>query len=146
MRSIRAEARHGMSESNNPGATELKQLMGRVLDSPASEAFGHFVVRRIALNDMAPNADEAVLDGVEASPDGGAAMAEAHLLSLPDEERDDLLERAATETGRRLHAAAFTLLTATGAARLSVEITPEMVAVAAVTELGDSIPPDASGS
>jgi hypothetical protein len=146
MRSTRAEARHGMSESNNPGATELKQLMGRVLDSPASEAFGHFVVRRIALNDMAPNADEAVLDGVEASPDGGAAMAEAHLLSLPDEERDDLLERAATETGRRLHAAAFTLLTAAGAAHLSVEITPEMVAVAAVTELGDSIPPDASGS
>jgi len=135
-----------MSESNNPGATELKQLMGRVLDSPASEAFGHFVVRRIALNDMAPNADEAVLDGVEESPDGGAAMAEAHLLSLPDAERDDLLERAATETGRRLHAAAFTLLTAAGAARLSVEITPEMVAVAAVTELGDSIPPDASQS
>jgi hypothetical protein len=135
-----------MSESNNPGATELKQLMGRVLDSPASEAFGHFVVRRIALNDMAPNADEAVLDGVDESPDGGAAMAEAHLLSLPDEERDDLLERAATETGRRLHAAAFTLLTAAGAARLSVEITPEMVAVAAVTELGDSIPPDASRS
>jgi hypothetical protein len=135
-----------MSESNNPGATELKQLMGRVLDSPASEAFGHFVVRRIALNDMAPNADEAVLDGVEESPDGGAAMAEAHLLSLPDAQRDDLLERAATETGRRLHAAAFTLLTAAGAARLSVEITPEMVAVAAVTELGDSIPPDASQS
>jgi hypothetical protein len=135
-----------MSESNNPGATELKQLMGRVLDSPASEAFGHFVVRRIALNDMAPNADEAVLDGVEESPDGGAAMAEAHLLSLPDEQRDDLLERAATETGRRLHSAAFTLLTAAGAARLSVEITPEMVAVAAVTELGDSIPPDASRS
>jgi hypothetical protein len=135
-----------MSESNNPGATELKQLMGRVLDSPASEAFGHFVVRRIALNDMAPNADEAVLDGVEESPDGGAAMAEAHLLSLPDAQRDDLLERAATETGRRLHAAAFTLLTAAGAARLSVEITPEMVAVAAVTELGDSIPPNASQS
>jgi hypothetical protein len=135
-----------MSKSDNPGGTELKQLMGRVLDSPASEAFGHFVVRRIALNDMAPNADEAVLDGIEASPDGGAAMAEAHLLGLPDEERDDLLERAATETGRRLHAAAFTLLTAAGAARLPVEITPEMVAVAAVTELGDSIPPDASRS
>jgi hypothetical protein len=135
-----------MSESNNPGGTELKQLMGRVLDSPASEAFGHFVVRRIALNDMAPNADEALLDGIDESPDGGAAMAEAHLLSLPDAERDDLLERAATETGRRLHAAAFTLLTAAGAARLSVEITPEMVAVAAVTELGDSIPPDASRS
>lgn len=135
-----------MSDRNNPGATELKQLMGRVLDSPASEAFGHFVVRRIALNDMAPNADDAVLDGIEASPDGGAAMAEAHLLGLPDEERDGLLERAATETGRRLHAAAFTLLTAAGAARLPVEITPEMVAVAAVTELGDSIPPDASAS
>jgi hypothetical protein len=131
-----------MSESENPGATELKQLMGRVLQSSASEAFGHFIVRRIALNDMAPNADDAVLEGVEESPDGGAAMAEAHLLSLPDEERDEILERAATETGRRLHAAAFALLTAADAARLPVEVTPEMVALAAVTELGDSPPPD----
>jgi hypothetical protein len=138
--------REGMSDSNNPGATELKQLMGRVLQSTASEAFGHFVVRRIALNDMAPNADDAVLDGIDESPDGGAAMAEAHLLGLPDEERDELLERAATETGRRLHAAAFTLLAAAGAARLPIEITPEMVAVAAVTELGDSIPPDVNRS
>jgi hypothetical protein len=135
-----------MSESNNPGATELKQLMGRVLQSGASEEFGHFVVRRIALSDMAPNADEAVLDGIDESPDGGAAMAEAHLLGLPEHERDVLLERAATETGRRLHAAAFTLLTAAAAARLPVEITPEMVAVAAVTELGDAIPPDANRS
>jgi hypothetical protein len=135
-----------MSESDNPGATELKQLMGRVLQSSASEAFGHFIVRRIALNDMAPNADHAVLDGVEESPDGGAAMAEAHLLSLPDEERDEILERAATETGRRLHAAAFTLLIAADAARLDVEVTPEMVALAAVTELGDSIPPEARPS
>ena len=130
-----------MSERDNPGGTELKQLMGRVLDSQASEAFGHFVVRRIALNNMAPSADEAVLEGIDESPDGGAAMAEAHLLSLSDEERDDLLERAATETGRRLHAAAFALLTAAGAARLPVEVTPEMVALAAVTELGDSPPP-----
>lgn len=135
-----------MSESDNPGATELKQLMGRVLQSSASEAFGHFIVRRIALNDMAPNADHAVLDGIEESPDGGAAMAEAHLLSLPDDERDEILERAATETGRRLHAAAFTLLIAADAARLDVEVTPEMVALAAVTELGDSIPPDARPS
>ena len=135
-----------MSESDNPGATELKQLMGRVLQSSASEAFGHFIVRRIALNDMAPNADHAVLDGIEESPDGGAAMAEAHLLSLPDDERDEILERAATETGRRLHAAAFTLLIAADAARLDVEVTPEMVALAAVTELGDSIPPEARPS
>jgi hypothetical protein len=69
-------------------------------------------------------------------------MAEAHLLSLPDSERQALIERAATETGRRLHAAAFALLAAAGAARLPVEITPEMVAVAAITELGDSIPPE----
>jgi hypothetical protein len=135
-----------MSESDNPGATELKQLMGRVLQSSASEAFGHFIVRRIALNDMAPNADHAVLDGIEESPDGGAAMAEAHLLSLPDDERDEILERAATETGRRLHAAAFTLLIAADAARLDVEVTPEMVALAAVTELGDSIPPESRPS
>lgn len=54
-----------MSERDNPGGTELKQLMGRVLDSQASEAFGHFVVRRIALNNMAPNADEAVLEGID---------------------------------------------------------------------------------
>lgn len=135
-----------MSESDNRGATELKQLMGRVLQSSASEAFGHFVVRRVALNDMAPNADEAVLDGIDESPDGGAAMAEAHLLGLPDQERDELVERAATEAGRRLHAAAFALLTAAGAARLPVEITPEMVALAAVTELGDSVPPDARRS
>jgi hypothetical protein len=131
-----------MSESNKPGATELKQLMGRVFDSGASEAFGHFMVRQVALGHMAPNADDAVLEGVEASPDGGAAMAEAHLLGLPEHEREALLERAATETGRRLHAAAFALLAAVGAARLAVDVTPEMVAVAAITELGDS-PPDA---
>ena len=131
-----------MSDTNKPGAVELKELMGRVLDSDVSEAFGHFMVRQIALNDMAPAANEALLDGIEESPDGGAAMAEAHLLGLPDEQRERLLERAATETGRRLHAAAFALLAAAGAARLPVEITPEMVAVAAITELGDSVPLD----
>ena len=132
-----------MSDANKPGATELKELMGRVFDSDASEAFGEFIVRHVALNDMAPAADEALVEGIEESPDGGAAMAEAHLAALPAHERDDLLERAAAETGRRLHAAAFALLAAVGAARLPVEITPEMVAVAAITELGDSIPPDA---
>jgi hypothetical protein len=131
-----------VSDTNKPGAVELKALMGRVLDSDASEAFGHFMVRQIALSDMAPAADEAVLEGIEESPDGGAAMAEAHLLGLPEEERQRLLERAATETGRRLHAAAFALLAAVGAARLPVDITPEMVAVAAITELGDSVPLD----
>jgi hypothetical protein len=136
----------GLSETDKPGATELKELMGRVLESDASEAFGQFMARHIALSDMAPSADDAVLDGIEESPDGGAAMAEAHLLGLPDHEREDLLERAAIETGRRLHAAAFALLAAVGAARLPVDITPEMVAVAAITELGDSIPPDAKRS
>src|SRR5918998_3397730 len=116
--------------------------MGRVLDSHACEAFEQFMVRQLALRDMAPGADEALLDGIEESPDGGAAMAEAHLLALPDPERQALLERAATETGRRLHSAAFALLAAAGAARLPVEITPEMVAVAAITELGDTIPPE----
>jgi hypothetical protein len=132
-----------MSESRKPGATELKELMGRVLESDASEAFGLFMVRHIALADMAPGADEAVVDGIEESPDGGAAMAEAHLLGLPDHEREELLERAAVETGRRLHAAAFALLAAVGAARLDVDVTPEMVAVAGITELGDPIRPDA---
>jgi hypothetical protein len=135
-----------MSESNKPGATHLKELMGRVLASDASEAFGQFMVRHIALSDMAPSADDAVLEGIEESPDGGAAMAEAHLLGLPDHEREELLERAAMETGRRLHAAAFALLAAVGAARLPVEVTPEMVAVAAITELGDSSPSDAKRS
>jgi hypothetical protein len=135
-----------MGESNKPGSTELKELMARVLDSDASAEFGQFMERRIALGHMAPRADDAVLEGVEESPDGGAAMAEAHLLSLPDEEREELLERASIETGRRLHAAAYALLTAVGAARLPVEVTPEMVAVAAVTELGDSIPPEAKPS
>jgi hypothetical protein len=135
-----------MSESKKRAATELKELMGRVLESGASEAFGHFMVRQIALSDMAPTADDAVLEGIEESPDGGAAMVEAHLLGLPDHERDELLERAARETGRRLHAAAFALLAAVDAARLPVDVTPEMVAVAAITELGDSIPPDAKRS
>src|SRR5262245_37746067 len=112
--------------------------MARVLASDASEAFGDFMVRRIALTDLAPAADDAVFEGVEASPDGGAAMAEAHLNSLPESEREDLLERASMETGRRLHAAAATLLAAAEAARLDVEVTPEMVAIAAITELGDS--------
>jgi hypothetical protein len=127
-----------VSENSQPGGTELRELMGRVLDSDASEAFGDFMVRRVALADMAPGADAAVIDGVDASPDGGAAMAEAHLSALPDEERADLLERAALESGRRLHAAASALLEAVHAGRLPVDVTPEMVAVAAMTELGDS--------
>jgi hypothetical protein len=127
-----------VSENSQPGGTELRELMGRVLDSDASEAFGDFMVRRVALADMAPGADAAVIDGVDASPDGGAAMAEAHLSALPDEEREDLLERAALESGRRLHAAASALLEAVHAGRLPVDVTPEMVAVAAMTELGDS--------
>jgi hypothetical protein len=89
---------------------------------------------------MAPAADDAVLEGIEASPDGGAAMAEAHLLGLPEDEREQLLERASREAGRRLHAAALALLAAVGAARFPVNVTPEMVAVAAITELGDSVP------
>jgi hypothetical protein len=135
-----------MSESDKPGATELKELMGRVFESNASEAFGEFIVRHMALSDMAPGADDALLDGIEESPDGGAAMAEAHLLGLPDQQREALLERAAIETGRRLHAAAFALLAAVGSARLPVNVTPEMVAVAAITELGDSVPPEAKPS
>jgi hypothetical protein len=134
---LNGRRRQGVSESDDPRATELKALMGRVLESDASEAFGDFILRQIALRDMAPDADDAVLDGIEESPDGGAAMAEAHLRGLPDREREELLERASRETGRRLHAAAFALLAAVDAARLPVDVTPEMVAVAAVTELGD---------
>src|SRR5919204_5584251 len=115
-----------------PSATELKELMRRVLESHASEAFEEFIVRRVALRDMAPNTGDAVIEGIEESPDGGAAMADAHLRGLPEHEREELLERAATEAGRRLHAAALTLLEAVGAALLPVEVTPEMVAVAAI--------------
>jgi hypothetical protein len=123
---------------DRPGATELTQLMGEVLQSDSSEAFGEFMVRHIALGDLAPGAEQAVIDGVEASPDGGDAMARAHLQGLPEDEREQLLEKAAMETGRRLHAAASTLIEARDAGRLPVEITPDMVAVAAITELGDS--------
>jgi hypothetical protein len=126
-----------MTDSNKRGSTELKELMARVFASDASEAFGQFMVRQVALSHMAPNADDALLDGIEESPDGGAAMAEAHLLGLSDDERDDLMERAGNETGRRLHAAAAALLAAVDAGRLHVDVTPEMVAVAAITELGD---------
>jgi hypothetical protein len=129
--------RKAMSESNRPGPAELKELMARVIDSDASEAFGQFMVRRVALTHMAPNADHALLDGVEESPDGGAAMAEAHLVGLSEDEREELMERAGNETGRRLHAAASALLAAVNAGRLPVDVTPEMVAVAAMTELGD---------
>ncbi|HEX6460610.1 MAG TPA: hypothetical protein VF032_16950 [Thermoleophilaceae bacterium] len=129
-----------MTESNNPGATQLTELMRRVLQSSASEAFEDFLVRQVALRDLAPKADAAVFEGVDESPDGGAAMAVAHLAELPAHEREELLERASSESGRRLHAAALALLAARDAARLAVEITPEMVAVAAVTELGDSTP------
>jgi hypothetical protein len=126
-----------MTESDGRSGTEISRLMGQVLESDASEAFAEFMVRHIALGDLAPNSEDAVIDGIEASPDGGDAMARAHLQGLPESERQQLLERAAMETGRRLHAAAFTLLEAVDAARLPVEITPEMVAVAAITELGD---------
>jgi hypothetical protein len=127
-----------VSDNSQPGGTELRELMGRVLESDASEAFGDFMVRRVALADMAPGADAAVIDGIDESPDGGAAMAEAHLSGLPEEDREDLMERAALESGRRLHAAASALLEAVRAGRLPVDVTPEMVAVAAMTELGDS--------
>jgi len=126
-----------MSDSDKRGPTELKELMTRVFESAACEAFGDFIVRQAVLKDMAPNVDDALLDGIEESPDGGAAMAEAHLLGLSDDEREDLIERAGNETGRRLHAAAATLLAAAEAGRLPVDVTPEMVAVAAITELGD---------
>jgi hypothetical protein len=126
-----------MSDTDKSGATELKALMARVLQSEASEAFGQFMIRQVALHDLAPGADDALIAGIEESPDGGAAMAEGHLESLPDREREALLERAAIESGRRLHSAAVALLEASGAAHLSVEVTPEMVALAAVTELGD---------
>jgi hypothetical protein len=127
-----------VTDSSQSGSAQLKELMGRVLQSHASEAFGDFMVRRAALSDMAPSLDEAVLDGIDESPDGGAAMAEAHLTGLSESEREDLLERTNLETGRRLHAAAFALLAAVRAGHLPVEVTPEMVAVAAMTELGDS--------
>jgi hypothetical protein len=139
-----ARNRQDMSERDKPGPPELTELMSRVLESDAAHAFGQFMERRVALNDMAPTADDAVLDGIEESPDGGAAMAEAHLLGLPDHEREQLVERAAAQTGRRLHAAAVALLIAVDAARLPVEVTPEMVAVAAITELGDSIPSESA--
>jgi hypothetical protein len=129
-----------MSDTDKPGAADLKDLMRRVLDSNSSEAFEGFMLRQIALRDMAPGAGDAVVEGVEESPDGGAAMADAHLASLDDDEREALLDRASTEAGRRLHAAALALLGAVGAARLPIEVTPEMVAVAAITELGDSMP------
>jgi hypothetical protein len=127
-----------MSDGDRRSPTELTQLMGQVLESDASEAFSEFMVRHVALGDLAPSSEDAVIEGIEASPDGGAAMARAHLAAMPEHEREELLERAAIEAGRRLHAAAFTLLAAVDAARLPVEVTPEMVAVAAITELGDS--------
>jgi hypothetical protein len=126
-----------MSDGDKPGPTKLKELMTRVFESDACAAFGDFIVRQAALKDMAPNADDALLDGIEESPDGGAAMAEAHLMGLSDDEREDLIERAGNETGRRLHSAAAALLAAVEAGRLPVDVTPEMVAVAAMTELGD---------
>ena len=73
--------------------------MGRVLDSDASEAFGRFMVRQVALSDMAPNADDAVLEGIKSPAAGPMAQAPR---GLPDDERDELLDRAAAETGRRL--------------------------------------------
>ena len=127
-----------MSDDPRRTGSELTQLMGEVLQSDASEAFGQFMVRHMALGDLAPGSEDAVVDGIGASPDGGDAMARAHLESLPEDERERLLERAAMETGRRLHAAASTLIEAKEAAHLPVEITPDMVAVAAITELGDS--------
>jgi hypothetical protein len=128
-----------MSETGNPGATDLTELMRRVLASDACDSFERFIVRQVALRHMAPSADDAVIEGIEASPDGGDAMAEAHLLGLSDDEREELVRRASSEASRRLHAAALALLTAVKAAHVPVDVTPEMVAVAAITELGDSI-------
>ena len=55
-----------MTDSNRPSPTELKELMTKVFDSDASDAFGEFMMRRAALSDLAPKADEALLDGVDA--------------------------------------------------------------------------------
>ena len=102
--------------------SELTELMGEVLSRTVRG------VRRVHGAHVAlatsPRREDAVIDGVEASPDGGDAMARAHLASLPEGEREQLLERAAMETGRRLHAAAATLLEAKDAARLPVEHHP----------------------
>ena len=48
------------------------------------------------------------------------------------------LRLAEMRTTRKPHAAAFALLAAVRAGHLPVEVTPEMVSVAAMTELGDS--------
>ena len=73
-----------MSDSNKPGPTELTELMARVFDSDASEAFGHFIVRQAALKDMAPDADDALLAGHRGiagrrGRDGGGAPGSACL-------------------------------------------------------------------
>ena len=127
-----------MSETSKPGSAELTELMGRVLEADASEAFGQFMVRHMALSDLAPSADQAVLDGVEESPDGGAAMAEAHLAGLSEDARDGCSSARDGEPGAGCTRPRSALLAAVSAARLPVDVTPEMVAVAAITELGDS--------
>ena len=64
-------------------------------------------------------------------------MAEAHLLGLSDDEREDLIGGPATRPAAgstRRHPRYWQRLTL---GRLPVDVTPEMVAVAAITELGD---------
>ena len=93
-------------------------------------------MRHPALSDMAPTADDALLEGIEESPTEGRRWRKP-IWKASRSRSARSLDRAAAETGRWLHAAAVALLGATGAARLPVEVTPEMVAVAAITELGD---------
>ena len=69
---------------------------------------------------------------------------EAHLAGLSENERDDLLERAAMET--RTPAALGRVHVARGNRRrgLPVEVTAEMVAVAAIAEAGRHVRQDVS--
>ena len=127
-----------MSETSKPGSAELTELMGRVLEADASEAFGQFMVRHMALSDLAPHADDAVSTASRNRRTAGPRWRKRTWPASPRTRATSCSSAPPWRAGRRLHAAAFALLAAVSAARLPVEVTPEMVAVAAITELGDS--------
>jgi hypothetical protein len=117
---------------------QVRQLAQAAFDSETGHALRAREARWLLVCDMAGNADAArhAMEGVGDSPDGGAALATAHLADLDENEA-----RQITETVDRL---AFTLcIQAADEAQAAAQsmlvkpegIEPDTVALLAATEL-----------
>jgi hypothetical protein len=117
---------------------DYQELLEAAARSEPAKDLGRFYVIARVLHDMNPDAVDTTSVGIEESPDAGEAMARAVLDGMPEANRVDLLDEIARFTGRRIRTAGGRLLTTFGAFRLDGDLlTPELIAVAAATSLGD---------